>query len=112
MKKNLKNFTLMEIILAFFILSGTVTFLLVARQESIRQGVENHEKRRSYLQLRSSLDEAELIMAWPDLEFEEEDSVDIEMSELDVEGIAVVRIRATMEMPSGTLLALERWVSP
>jgi type II secretory pathway component PulJ len=112
LKRQNHRFTLMEMILALFILSGTVTSLLVARQNNLRQIAEVQETRRSYQELESALDAMEARRNFPNLEIEELENIETETIEENISGLPVTLLRVSRNLPRGKILSLERYVTP
>lgn len=102
----------MELILALFILSGTVTSLLVARQQNIRQVVNLQQTRAAYLDLHNALDVLEAKSSLPSLESDLSEEIEVMTSEEVVSGISVTVLKVEKEMPNGEVIRLERWVHP
>lgn len=110
-----RHFSLMELILALFIMAGACTTLLIERQRSLQQRVSGLEKQQILQHLHNALDTAE---AMGDLD----DSMDEDIiSSIDLQsetqsipelGIELEKWTATWTTEHGISTSLERWVKP
>jgi type II secretory pathway pseudopilin PulG len=108
-------FSLMELILAMFILAGAATTLLVERQRSIQHRQQVMEKREALQQLQSALDHAEVSIARNvDVLTEPPEELSLSMETQTVDGLNVdlTLVRATWTTGTQQEFHLERWVQP
>jgi type II secretory pathway pseudopilin PulG len=107
-----KRFSLLELIIAMFILAGSITALLVERQRSLQLGNRMMESSQVYHQLDLALDALER-SSLQDEEIEIDPDIDWTMEEISIEplGVTLKEIMVSSGVGSDTL-ELRRWVQP